>query len=203
MSASLINVLKKVPVPLFGTAATAVQFGAKKAASAPRYAQWGVPLVAGGLWFVWPAVDEEWKQSIGFGSTPAEAAKPEEKKEGEAKPAIVVELSEEAKEKIEKAYVVETVELTDEEKAVMKAVSKGDFTDLEKDWDAFTEKAMIPGDGDDDDDDDDDDDVSTLFFVRSPLSRLLACFDLICCKCFIYISCLHILHKFYSRNLFS
>ena len=177
MSASLINVLKKVPAPLFGTAATAVQFGAKKAASAPRYAQWGVPLVAGGLWFVWPAVDEEWKQSIGFGSAPAEAAKPEEKKEGEAKPAIVVELSEEAKEKIEKAYVVETVELTDEEKAVMKAVSKGDFAALEKDWDEFSEKSMIPGDGDDDDDDDDD--VSTLFFVRSPLSRLLAWFDLL------------------------
>ena len=64
------NVLKKVPVPLFGTAATAVQFGAKKATSAPRYAQWGVPLAAGGLWFVWPAVDEEWKQSLfQFGSS--------------------------------------------------------------------------------------------------------------------------------------
>ena len=64
------NVLKKVPVPLFGTAATAVQFGAKKATSAPRYAQWGVPIAAGGLWFVWPAVDEEWKQSLfQFGSS--------------------------------------------------------------------------------------------------------------------------------------
>ena len=147
MSASLINVLKKVPVPIFGTAATALQFGGRKAASAPRYAQWAVPAVVGGLWFVWPAVDEEWKQSI-FGSSPEEAS---------ADPAV---LSEDAKEKIEKAYVVETVELTDEEKAVMKAVEKGDFSDLEKDWEAFQVKAQVPGDGDDDDDDDDDDDVS-------------------------------------------
>jgi len=151
MSASLLNVLKKVPVPIFGTAATALQFGGRKAASAPRYAQWAVPAVVGGLWFVWPAVDEEWKQSI-FGSSPEEtsAAPAADQKE---EPVV---LSEDAKEKIEKAYVVETVELTDEEKAVMKAVEKGDFSDLEKDWEAFQVKAQVPGDGDDDDDDDDD-----------------------------------------------
>ncbi|GFH53085.1 hypothetical protein CTEN210_09561 [Chaetoceros tenuissimus] len=78
------NALKKLPVPLFGTAATAVQFGAKKATSAPRYAQWGVPLAAGGLWFVWPAVDEEWKQSLfqfGSSSHGEVVAKAEDKKD--------------------------------------------------------------------------------------------------------------------------
>lgn len=154
MSASLLNTLKKVPVPLFGTAATALQFGCKKVSSAPRYAQWAAPVVAGGLWFVWPAVDEEWKQSIGFGSSAAApAAAPSQEKKEEP-----IVLSDEAKEKIEKAYVVESEELSDDEKAVLKAVSKGDFSALEKDWDNFQEKASIPGDGDDDDDDEDEDD---------------------------------------------
>jgi len=153
MSASLLNVLKKVPAPIFGTAATALQFGVRKAASAPRYAQWAVPAVVGGLWFVWPAVDEEWKQSIFSSSTEEASAAPDAEQKEEP-----VVLSEDAKEKIEKAYVVEApVELTDEEKAVMKAVEKGDFSDLEKDWEEFQVKAQVPGDGDDDDDDDNDD----------------------------------------------
>ena len=156
-------------MPLFGTAATAFQFGAKKAASAPRYAQWAIPAVAGGIWFIWPAVDEEWKQSIFTGSPAAESAggPAEDMKE---EPVV---LSEEAKNKIEKAYVVETaVELTDDEKAVMKAVQKGDFTLLEKEWDSFQVRASNP------EEDDDDDDVSlsivpelndecSLFFSRN------------------------------------
>mmetsp|Transcript_2929 Transcript_2929/g.5492 ORF Transcript_2929/g.5492 Transcript_2929/m.5492 type:complete len:176 (+) Transcript_2929:77-604(+) len=153
MSASVLNTLKKIPVPLFGTAATAFKFGSKKVSSAPRYAQWVAPVVAGGLWFVWPAVDEEWKQSIGLGSS---SAAPEAKSAPEKKEEPVV-LSAEAKEKIEKAYVVETEELSDDEKAVLKAVGKGDFSALEKDWDSFQEKASIPGDGDDDDDEDEED----------------------------------------------
>ncbi len=148
MSAQLLNILKKVPAPIFGNAAVAAKFGMQKATSAPRYAPWALPAVVGGLWFVWPAVDEEWKQS--FGSSGDEAA-PEEKKE---EPVV---LSEEAQEKVEKAYVVETVELTEEEKSVMKAVEKGDFSALEKEWDSFTVKAMNPEDDDDDDDDEDDD----------------------------------------------
>mmetsp|Transcript_24902 Transcript_24902/g.31352 ORF Transcript_24902/g.31352 Transcript_24902/m.31352 type:complete len:162 (-) Transcript_24902:74-559(-) len=145
MSAALFNTLKKVPVPLFGSAATAAAFGARKAASIPRFAPWALPLGAGALWFVWPAVDEEWKATTFGSSAPA----PEEKK---------VELSPEAIEKVEKAYVVEEKELTAEEKAVVKAVAGGDFSLLEKEWDAFQVKASVPGDGDDDDDDDEDDD---------------------------------------------
>jgi hypothetical protein len=154
MSAAVLNTLKKVPVPLFGSAATAVAFTSRIASKAPKYAPWGVPLGAGALWFVWPAVDEEWKQSIGMG-TPAPAAAPAPAKE-EPK----VELSAEALEKVEKAYVseAEVKELTEEEKAVVKAVAAGDFSLLEKEWDAFQLKATVPGDGDDDDEDDDDDD---------------------------------------------
>ncbi len=154
MSAAILNSLKKVPLPLFGSASTAVAWASPKLRALPKLGPWALPLSVGGLWFVWPAVDEEWKQSIGLGSSPAEPAA--------AAPAPKVELSDEAKEKIEKAYVVEAhgevkKELTEEEKAVMKAVAAGDYSLLEKEWEAFQEKACVPGDGDDDDDDDDDD----------------------------------------------
>jgi len=154
MSASLLNTLKKLPAPLFGTAATAVSFSARKASSIPRYAPWALPATLGGLWFVWPAVDEEWKQSMGFSSPPASAAPPAPAEKEEEK----VELSPAQMEKVEKAYIVEEVELTEEEKVVMAAVAKGDFRLLEKDWEEFTVKAMNPEDDDDDDDDDDDED---------------------------------------------
>ena len=151
--AAILNTLKKVPMPIFGTAATAVSFGTRKAASAPRYAAWGVPVVAGGLWFVWPAVDEEWKQTT-FGSGPAAE---ESAAAAEEKP-VVVELTEAAMTKVETAHLPEPEKaLTEEEKAVMKAMSEGDFTELEKEWDAFAAKAMNPEDDDDDDDDDEDD----------------------------------------------
>jgi hypothetical protein len=163
MSASLLNVLKLVPVPIFGTAATAFQFGAKKATSAPRYAQWALPAVAGGIWFVWPAVDEEWKQSILSGSSAEElaATSADESK---------VVLSEEAKEKIEKAYVVESESETaesfsDAEKEVMKAAQMGDFTLLEKEWDSFQLKASNP--------EEDDDDVSLSIFISTGCALFL------------------------------
>ena len=90
MSTRLLSALKKVPVPLFGTAAAAFQFGSRKAASAPRYAQWGVPLVSGGLWFVWPAVNEEWKQSFGTEPSSADPSPPpvEDEKEEEESDAL-------------------------------------------------------------------------------------------------------------------
>ena len=144
-SLSLLNSLKKVPVPLFGSASTAVAWTGRKVTRLPKLAPWALPLSVGGLWFVWPAVDEEWKQSIGFGSPPpAEPAPPAEKK---------VELSDEAKAKIENAYVVEgevKKELTEEEKAVVKAVAAGDFSLLEKEWESFHVKAMNPEEDDDD-----------------------------------------------------
>ena len=150
MSAFVLNSLKKVPFPLFGSASTALAFSSRKASLLPKFAPWAVAGGVGALWFVWPAVDEEWKQSWGFSSTAAPpVAAPEEKK---------VELSPAALEKVEKAYVVETKELTQDEKDVVKAVAAGDYSLLEKEWDAFQEKASVPGDGDDDDEDDDDED---------------------------------------------
>ena len=106
----------------------------------------------GAMWFIWPAVSDEFKVSIGMlpdpeaGATAAVAG-------GSA--AKAVELSEEAQEKVDNAYkshdqVVEE-KMSDEEKAVLKAVEKGDFGVLDNDWDQFMEKSIKPGEDDDDD----------------------------------------------------
>ena len=98
-------------------------------------------------------MDEEWKQSIGIGSSSADPAASPAAEDQKEEPIV---LSEEAVEKVEKAYVVETVELTDAEKEAMKSVEKGDFTVFEKDWDNFNLKAMNPEEDDDDDDDEEE-----------------------------------------------
>ena len=71
MSATVMNLLKCVPVPLFGTASTAVAFMSPKVTRLPKLAPWALPAGVGGIWFVWPAVDLEWKQSMGFAPSPA------------------------------------------------------------------------------------------------------------------------------------
>lgn len=118
------------------------------------------------MWFIWPAVSDDFKISIGMLPDPeAEAASSSADASASSKaPAVApaVELSEEAQEKVENAYkshdqIVEE-KMSDEEKAVLKAVEKGDFGALDNDWDEFMTKAIKPGE----DDDDDDDDVSQL-----------------------------------------
>ena len=68
-----------------------------------------------------------------------------------------VELSEEAKAKVENAYKAHEVETTEEDVLLAKAVGSGDFTYLEEKWEAFNEKAIRPGEDDDDDEEEDDD----------------------------------------------
>ena len=149
----LLRNLSKIPTPLFGNAATAVAWTSQKVKGLPRFAPWGLPAFVGVMWFVWPAVDDGWKIEMGFLPDP-EAAKA-------AAPAAApepVKLSEEASEKVMTAHKPEVHELTADEKAVVKAVSAGDFSSLEKEWDTFAEKAMNPEDDDDDDDDEDEED---------------------------------------------
>ena len=156
--ASLTKSLLRIPVPLFGTAASAFTLGVKKATAAPRYAMWALPGAAGAMWFIWPAVSDEFKISIGMLPDPeAEAASSSADASASKAPAVApaVELSEEAQEKVENAYkshdqIVEE-KMSDEEKAVLKAVEKGDLSALDNDWDEFMTKAIKPGEDDDDD----------------------------------------------------
>ena len=62
----IMNILPKIGVPLFGNASTALSFTLQKAKVLPRYAKWGGPAVVGGTWFVWPAVTDDFKISIGL-----------------------------------------------------------------------------------------------------------------------------------------
>jgi len=154
MSANLfLQPLKQIPLPIFGTAATATVLSQRYAASIVRLSKMAIPLGAGALWFIWPAIDDNWKQSIGLGPSKVQSSPA-------AAPAKV-ELSKEALKKIETAYITQgDEELSEEEQATLAAISKGDFSSLEQDWDKFIVKVMVPGDGDDEEDEEEEEDES-------------------------------------------
>jgi len=62
----LARTIHPLPVPLFGSVKTASVFLCAKSKAVPRMIGWSVPLSVGALWFVWPAVDDGWKQSMGL-----------------------------------------------------------------------------------------------------------------------------------------
>ena len=164
MAASLARLAKTMPLPIFGSAGTAAAFTMAKARTLPRFAGWVVPLSIGGLWFVWPAVDDNWKIEMGLKADPEAAAKAAEAAKEAAKEKKV-ELSPEAVAKVEDAYKAHEHE-TDDDKLLAKAASSGDYGALEEKWDAFAEKSSRPGE-DDDEDEDDDDDGEFLFIFRA------------------------------------
>jgi hypothetical protein len=147
MSTRLLSALKKIPVPLFGTAAAAFQFGSRKAASVPRYALWGAPLVSGGLWFVWPAIDEEWKESFGnepLSSDPTPPPAEEKQQEEEVKEQEKVEIEEESvalskddndpttsEDHVETEIVAETAEVIQEEAKDLEEVKEANENELD------------------------------------------------------------------------
>jgi hypothetical protein len=144
-----------MPAPIFGTVGTGLAVGLNKTRVLPKYLPWGVPAVVGGLWFIWPAVDEEFKVSIGMAADPAAAA---------AVAPAEIQLDEEATAKVLKAHRADdhdddddTPALTPAQLEAIAKIESGDFTPLEEDWDNFLEKAIRPGEDDDDDDDDEDD----------------------------------------------
>lgn len=66
MLQALSRIIRPLPVPLFGSVGTASSFLCAKSKMLPRLAGWGLPLSVGGLWFVWPAVDDGWKVEMGI-----------------------------------------------------------------------------------------------------------------------------------------
>lgn len=165
MASALTKSLLRIPVPLFGTAASAVSIGTKKAMAVPRYALWAVPGAAGAMWFVWPAVTDDFKISIGL------LPDPEAETAAAAAPAAApaVELSDEAKAKVDSAYKsadqIIAEKMSDDEKAVLASIAKGDLSVLDNDWDQFMEKSIKPGEDDDDEDEDEEDEVSTSYYL--------------------------------------
>uniref|UniRef100_A0A6T5YE55 Uncharacterized protein n=1 Tax=Thalassionema nitzschioides TaxID=33649 RepID=A0A6T5YE55_9STRA len=149
--ASFVRLAGNVPLPLFGSLSTFTAWGSNAARKFPAAAGWAFPGIVGGLWFVWPAVDQEWKEEMGLarkvvppGSAPA------------PKP---VELDDSAKAAIANAHKAEGGHTpTETDIQIGKELRMGVTTSLEKEWEAFNDKAIRPGEDDDDDDDDDEDD---------------------------------------------
>ena len=163
MAASLTRLIRTLPVPLFGSLNTAVSFTIAKSKALPRMAGWTVPLAIGGLWFVWPAVDDGWKIEMGFKSDPeaaaAAAAAAQENAAASKETESKITLSEEAMVKVENAYKAHEHNVdTDDDKLLSVAVKTGDYTALEEKWEEFNEKAIRPGEDDDEDEDEDDED---------------------------------------------
>ncbi|KAL7472499.1 hypothetical protein ACHAXS_012846 [Conticribra weissflogii] len=146
-----------MPLPLFGSARTAAAFTIAKARTLPRFAGWALPLATGALWFVWPAVDDQWKIDMGIKADPAAAAKAAAAAEEEAKKSAPVQLSADATKKVETAYKAHVVEETEDDKLLAEAAKKGDFSFLEEKWEAFNEKAIKPGEDDDEEEEEEED----------------------------------------------
>ena len=164
MAASLTRLIRTLPVPLFGSLNTAAQFTVAKSKALPRMAGWTIPLAIGGLWFVWPAVDDGWKIEMGFKSDPeaaAAAAAQENSAAEKSNESNKITLSEEAMTKVENAYKnhhhSEHTNNTDDDKLLSVAVKTGDYSALEEKWEEFNEKAIRPGEDDDEDEDEEED----------------------------------------------
>ncbi len=62
-------------MPIFGTVALGLNFATHHAGSLPRFAPWALSVGVGAVWFVYPALTQDFKASFGIGlSLDAEAA---------------------------------------------------------------------------------------------------------------------------------
>eukprot|EP00956_Cyclotella_meneghiniana_P025086 scaffold51539_cov69-Cyclotella_meneghiniana.AAC.3 len=129
------------------------------------------------LWFVWPAVDDGWKISVGIKADPEAAAKAAEAaKEAPVTKAAVEEkavaaLPAAALQEIEEAPKAHAHVETDQDKLFVKAASTGDFTYLEEKWEEFADKSTRPGE--DDDEDEEDDDGESFRVLTSPDNKTI------------------------------
>jgi hypothetical protein len=156
MSASIVRLISAAPVPLFGSLGTAMSWSAPKVRALPRFAGWLLPLGAGALWFVWPAVDDGWKVEMGLRADPEAAAKAAAAARAAAAAASAKTLSPAALAKVEGAYKGHAHVVTEDDKLLAKAASSGDYTQLEAKWEAFLEKAVSPGEDDDDEEEEEE-----------------------------------------------
>jgi hypothetical protein len=143
-SSTVLRILCNIPVPGFGNAAVLGSY-AKNCARAfhPKLVTpWVFPGVVGLYWFIWPAVDDEFKIRIGLMKDPTPVEEPPP-----------VKLDAKALAAIAKAPMghVEHGPSEDDVKAeILKSVG-GDQVELKKEWDSFYAKSTKPGEDDDDD----------------------------------------------------
>ena len=124
--------LGRIPIPIFGTTSFLAVWTSNNGRVLRPAAPWTFPLVVGALWFVWPAVDPEFKIQWGFMKDPNPPAPP----------APEVKLDAAGKKAADSAFMAGHVDHAPSEKEiqVMKEIRKGEFGTLEKDWDAVLTK---------------------------------------------------------------
>jgi len=120
------------PMPQFATLGGMLQYGRAvgRSLSQPEMVPWAFVGVVGGGWFIWPAIDEEWKNQFGLGEKPEEEVivvvqEPE-------KPAFDAE----TQFKIEQAHLKDVEVETEADKIVIAEIKGGDFGSLEKGWES-------------------------------------------------------------------
>ena len=156
-SASILRLIGNTPVPLFGSLATALAWSTPKFKALPRFAGWTLPLGVGALWFIWPAVDDGWKVSVGILPDPQHAAAAKQpigvsKEKGQVMdvPADIVA----------KVTAIHHAEGEGEEDMgpdlVAIAASSGDYSALQAKWETFFVKSTNPGEDDDDEDEEEE-----------------------------------------------
>jgi hypothetical protein len=132
--ASILRAVLNFPIPQFATVGGALQYGRSlgRSLSQPEMVPWAFVGIVGGGWFIWPAIDEDWKNQFGLGE------KPEEEiiivvNETPAKPAFDAE----TQFKIEQAHLKDAAEVeTEADKIIIAEIKGGNFKLLEKGWES-------------------------------------------------------------------
>jgi hypothetical protein len=143
MSAAVNALVKssigRLPIPIFGSVATLGLWARHSSRAAGPALGWAFPAVVGGLWFVWPAVDEEWKIEMGF--MKGDPAALEIEVAATPVDAPVIELDAAAKAAVENAYKPPAEQApTAKDIQIAKELRSGVTDTLEKDWDDFLAK---------------------------------------------------------------
>lgn len=102
-----------------------------RAIAQPEMLPWAFVGVVGGGWFIWPAIDEDWKNQFGLGEKPEEEVVVVAVEEA-AKPAF----DPETQFKIEQAHLKDVEVETEADKLVIVEIKGGDFGSLEKGWES-------------------------------------------------------------------
>jgi hypothetical protein len=131
--ASIFRAVLNFPIPQFATVGGALQYGRSlgRSLSQPEMLPWAFVGIVGGGWFIWPAIDEDWKNQFGLGE------KPEEEiivviDETPAKPAFDAE----TQFKIEQAHLKDAEVETEADKIIIAEIKGGNFKLLEKGWES-------------------------------------------------------------------
>ena len=70
--AAIFRAVLNFPIPQFATVGGALQYGRAvgRSLAQPEMVPWAFVGLVGGGWFIWPAIDEDWKNQFGLGEFP-------------------------------------------------------------------------------------------------------------------------------------